>query len=121
MAGITQACSGCGDEFGWTLWKYRCAACGAIVCGTCSPTYVRLADFFDDRGRRTSSFNAGSAVEQRACNHCVEAVRVAAARKAKAREIALARRAQSATRSLRRALLTPQVNPGSFYRCGKRT
>ena len=30
-------------------------------------------------------------------------------------------RAKSAPRSLRRALLTPQVNPGSLYRCGKRT
>ena len=30
-------------------------------------------------------------------------------------------RANSATRSLRRALLPPQVNPGSLYRCGKRT
>ena len=30
-------------------------------------------------------------------------------------------RAQSASLSLRRALLTPQVNPGSRYRCGKRT
>ena len=31
-----------------------------------------------------------------------------------------ARRAQSASRSLRRVLLTPQVNPGSLYRGGKR-
>ena len=30
-------------------------------------------------------------------------------------------RAKSASHSLRRALLTPQVNPGSLYRCGKRT
>ena len=30
-------------------------------------------------------------------------------------------RAQSAPRSLRRALLTPQVNTGSCYRCGKST
>ena len=30
-------------------------------------------------------------------------------------------RAKSASRSLRRALLTRQVNPGSRYRCGKRT
>ena len=30
-------------------------------------------------------------------------------------------RAKSASRSLRRALLTPQANPGSLYRCGKRT
>ena len=30
-------------------------------------------------------------------------------------------RAKSASRSLRRALLTPQVNAGSLYRCGKRT
>ena len=30
-------------------------------------------------------------------------------------------RAKSAPRSLRRALLMPQVNPGSLYRCGKRT
>ena len=29
-------------------------------------------------------------------------------------------RAQPASRSLRRALLTPQVNPGSRYHCGKR-
>ena len=29
--------------------------------------------------------------------------------------------ATSAPRSLRRALLIPQVNPGSLYRCGKRT
>ena len=28
-------------------------------------------------------------------------------------------RANSAPRSLRRALLTPQVNPGSRYRCGR--
>ena len=28
---------------------------------------------------------------------------------------------QSASRSFRRALLTPQVNAGSLYRCGKRT
>ena len=28
-------------------------------------------------------------------------------------------RAQSAPRSLRRALLMPQVHPGSLYRCGK--
>ena len=31
-----------------------------------------------------------------------------------------ARRAQSASRSLRRALLMPQVNAGSLYRCAKR-
>ena len=30
-------------------------------------------------------------------------------------------RANSAPRSLRRALLTPQANTGSLYRCGKRT
>ena len=30
-------------------------------------------------------------------------------------------RAKSASRSLRRTLKTPQVNPGSLYRCGKRT
>ena len=30
-------------------------------------------------------------------------------------------RAKSAPRSLRRALLTPQVNAGSLYRCGNRT
>ena len=30
-------------------------------------------------------------------------------------------RAKSAPRSLRRALLMPQVITGSFYRCGKRT
>ena len=30
-------------------------------------------------------------------------------------------RAKSASRSLRRALLMPQVNTGSLYRCGKRT
>ena len=30
-------------------------------------------------------------------------------------------RAKSAPRSLRRALLMPQVNTGSRYRCGKRT
>ena len=30
-------------------------------------------------------------------------------------------RAKVASRSLRRALLTPQVNPGSRYRCGERT
>ena len=30
-------------------------------------------------------------------------------------------RAKSAPRSLRRALLMPQVNPGSLYRCGKGT
>ena len=30
-------------------------------------------------------------------------------------------RAKSAPRSLRRALLMPQVNPGSLYRCGKRS
>ena len=30
-------------------------------------------------------------------------------------------RAQSASHSLRHALLTSQVNPGSLYRCGKRT
>ena len=30
-------------------------------------------------------------------------------------------RAKSASRSLRRALLIPQVHPGSLYRCGKRT
>ena len=30
-------------------------------------------------------------------------------------------REKSASRSLRRALLTPQVNPGSLYRCAKRT
>ena len=30
-------------------------------------------------------------------------------------------RAKSASRSVRRALLTPQVNPGSRYRCGTRT
>ena len=30
-------------------------------------------------------------------------------------------RAKSASRSARRALLTPQVNPGSRYRCGSRT
>ena len=29
--------------------------------------------------------------------------------------------AKSAPRSLRRALLTSQVNPGSLYRCGRRT
>ena len=29
-------------------------------------------------------------------------------------------RAKPASRSLRRVLLTPQVNPGSLYRCGKR-
>ena len=29
--------------------------------------------------------------------------------------------AKSASRSSRRALLTPRVNPGSLYRCGKRT
>ena len=28
-------------------------------------------------------------------------------------------RAKSASRSWRRALLMPQVNPGSLYRCGK--
>ena len=33
---------------------------------------------------------------------------------------ALARRAKSASRSSRRALLMPLVNPGSLYRCGKR-
>ena len=32
-----------------------------------------------------------------------------------------ARRAQSASRSLRRALLLPQVHPGSRYHCGKGT
>ena len=32
-----------------------------------------------------------------------------------------ARRAQSASRSLRRVLLKPQVNPGTLYRCGKGT
>ena len=32
-----------------------------------------------------------------------------------------ASRAQSASRSLRRALLMPQVNPGSRYCCGKST
>ena len=32
-----------------------------------------------------------------------------------------ARRAKSAPRSLRRALLMPQVNAGSLYRCGQRT
>ena len=30
-------------------------------------------------------------------------------------------RAKPASRSFRRALLTPQVNTGSLYRCGKRT
>ena len=30
------------------------------------------------------------------------------------------RRAKAASRSLRRVLLTPQVNPGSLYRCGQR-
>ena len=30
-------------------------------------------------------------------------------------------RANYASRSLRRALLIPQVNPGSLYRCGKRS
>ena len=30
-------------------------------------------------------------------------------------------RAKSASRSLRRALLVPQVNPGSLYRCSKGT
>ena len=33
---------------------------------------------------------------------------------------AWARPAPFASRSLRRALLTPQANPGSFYRCSKR-
>ena len=43
---------------------------------------------------------------------------------AKARKAAIAAgpsRAKSAPRSLRRALLMPQANPGSRYRCGKRT
>ena len=42
-------------------------------------------------------------------------------RRARASAETKARPAPFASRSLRRALLMPQVNPGSLYRCGKRT
>ncbi|KAG6622583.1 Lateral signaling target protein 2 [Phytophthora cinnamomi] len=54
----SDSCLCCGNDFSiWTRRRHHCRACGELVCGECSPFYVRLPEL-------------GYKGRVRVCTHC---------------------------------------------------
>ncbi|KAJ1549940.1 hypothetical protein HK405_001844, partial [Cladochytrium tenue] len=63
--GLAPACDLCGCQFGLITRRHHCRVCGGVVCGPCSPFFVRLDE-------DASPHPAG--VLSRCCSACVDAL-----------------------------------------------